>query len=470
MLANKLSLQLKWNDAHKFRHEYKRIKFSLTKSSYEELMKRIEKDNDTLAHLTGQSLRLEPTRLRRGNRITDFDRVRSQADSLYRVLKKNWCCTCQTPHKASLRLEARTAGSVDTESERMRFRMVFSFDIDPSIAHSIPWKPKETEIEPLEITEEEIAASKVSLGSLAELSVTSTNMRLSRSLTPRPRPKPGVRWASDTSEGSSSSTLAVRSLTTRSTDSLMVQIQNLCSAFKDWKGTEACLGFLADEQSMRHGVYPILQPIHHETPKVVSLYKRLDSPHVPSAKLTRRERLNLALTLASSVLQLHKTPWLNERWGKDDILFLEGTEGPFVSKSFLPISSAQPQNSFAPLKSLPIVRNETVFALGVILIELCLGSALENMRSEEDLGDDGTPNSLTDYMTARRLVSEVYEEGGGRYGDAVRRCIHCEFDQRNASLDVEAFRQSFYQGVIQPLEDDWTDFCSMNILQRPNIF
>jgi hypothetical protein len=88
------------------------------------------------------------------------------------------------------------------------------------------------------------------------------------------------------------------------------------------------------------------------------------------------------------------------------------------------------------------------------------------MREEEDLGDDGLPNSLTDYMTARRLVNEVYDEGGGRYGDAVRRCINCEFDQRNESLDVEAFRQSFYQGVVHPLEDDWVDFSSTNVVKQ----
>jgi hypothetical protein len=285
--AHTSSWQLRWNDVDKFRREYKRIKFSLTKSSYEELMKRIEKDNDTLANLTGQSLRLEPTRLRRSNRTTDFDRIRSQADSLYRVLKKNWCCSCQTPHNASLRLEARTSGnsgSFDTESERMRFRMLFSFDIDPSFAHSVPWQPKETEIEPLEVTEDDMDPSKVSLASLAGLSVTSTTLSPSQSLAPRP--KLGVRWASDTPEGSSSSTLAIRK--SRSAESITVQIQNLCSAFKDWKGTEECMGFLADEQSMRHGVYPVLRAIHQETPKMVTLYKRLDTPHVPNAKLTRR--------------------------------------------------------------------------------------------------------------------------------------------------------------------------------------
>jgi hypothetical protein len=91
------------------------------------------------------------------------------------------------------------------------------------------------------------------------------------------------------------------------------------------------------------------------------------------------------------------------------------------------------------------------------------------MREDEDLGADGLPNFLTDYMTARRLVNEVYDEGGGRYGDAVRRCIHCEFDQRKVSLDVESFRQSFYHGVVQPLEDDWVDFCNMNVGSRVGI-
>jgi hypothetical protein len=128
--------------------------------------------------------------------------------------------------------------------------------------------------------------------------------------------------------------------------------------------------------------------------------------------------------------------------------------------AFLAASHPPLQELTTPIKSLTIVRNETIFALGVVLIELCLGSALENLRSLEDLSDNGTPKSLTDYLTARRLINEVYEKGGGRYGGTVRRCVHCEFDQK-ASLDMEAFRQSFYQSVVQPLEDEGIGFCSI---------
>jgi len=35
------------------------------------------------------------------------------------------------------------------------------------------------------------------------------------------------------------------------------------------------------------------------------------------------------------------------------------------------------------------------------------------MREDEDLGADGLPNFLTDYMTARRLVNEVYDRAEG---------------------------------------------------------
>lgn len=429
-------------------------------------MKRIEKDNDTLANLTGQSLRLEPTRLRRTHQATNFNHVRTQAISLYNVLETNWCCSCEVPHNAILRLEARTSGTrkpSNAELKKLRFNMVFSFDVSEAGAHSLPWKSKETEIEPLEDdNEDEIisnAASSLHLPSLSPSSSTTLSASPSSQ-------KKGVKWASD-SQYSSTTTLAVRSPSTRSSSPTIPRIHDLCSAFRDYSGTEKCLGFLSDEKSMRHDIYPIMQPGLQNIPTPVTLYNRLSaSRQSRKAKLTRRERLKLALTLAASVLQLHKTPWLHERWGKKDILFLDGASGPFVSRSFLRANIETSQKAIPSSNSISIIRNETIFALGVTLIELCLCQTLEDMRDEEDLADDGLPNSLTDYMTARRLVNEVYDEGGRRYGDAVRRCINCEFDQRNASLDVEAFRLSFYQGVVQPLEDDWVDFSSTNVVRQ----
>jgi hypothetical protein len=77
----------------------------------------------------------------------------------------------------------------------------------------------------------------------------------------------------------------------------------------------------------------------------------------------------------------------------------------------------------------PGIRNTTLFALGIVLLELCLGQTLESMT-----------------------------EAGNRYGDVARRCIYCEFDSRDTNLNNERFREAVYQGVVAPLEDIFNDF------------
>jgi len=52
-------------------------------------------------------------------------------------------------------------------------------------------------------------------------------------------------------------------------------------------------------------------------------------------------RLRLGVKLASSVMQLHGSQWLNETWVRDDIFFIQGRTGsliekPFVNRSFFP--------------------------------------------------------------------------------------------------------------------------------------
>jgi hypothetical protein len=174
------------------------------------------------------------------------------------------------------------------------------------------------------------------------------------------------------------------------------------------------------------------------------------------------------------MLQLHTTPWLSERWGKSDILFLRqlgGTpapviEQPYISKPFRS-TKALPPNCAAAKKSpaASIIRNKSVFDLGVLLIELCFNKSLEQMQAPEDLDDDGKVNSYTSLATANRLISEVYAEAGVRYGDAVRRCIRCDFDQREETFESDVFRQALYQRVVVPLGDDLRDFCGGKLPQ-----
>ena len=66
----------------------------------------------------------------------------------------------------------------------------------------------------------------------------------------------------------------------------------------------------------------------------------------------------------------------------------------------------------------------------------------------EELGHNNTPNAVNDSMTATRLIDNVYNKAGIRYG--VRRCSRCEFDQRKLTLEDGV--------VISLLEEDFSDF------------
>jgi len=68
--------------------------------------------------------------------------------------------------------------------------------------------------------------------------------------------------------------------------------------------------------------------------------------------LTEEDRYLLAITLAASFMQLHRTPWISKRWSERDVLFCEefkrtniahrkgiNMRHPFVAKTLLQIRS-----------------------------------------------------------------------------------------------------------------------------------
>ena len=129
---------------------------------------------------------------------------------------------------------------------------------------------------------------------------------------------------------------------------------------------------------------------------------------------------------------------------------------PLISKRLLvqTSSTASRRAHFSDPISLLRVRNECIFALGIFLIELCLGRPITELKEPQDEIPGGMLQFLVEFRTATRLVNVVYDEAGKRYGDVVRRCIYCDFDQREYDLDNNEFCQAVYEGVVAPLEED----------------
>ena len=107
------------------------------------------------------------------------------------------------------------------------------------------------------------------------------------------------------------------------------------------------------------------------------------------------------------------------------------------------------------------VINKTLFALGIVLIELCLNRSLEDLRlaADQPLGG-GQPNIADGYQIASSMIEEVYSKGGDRYGYVVQRCLRCEFGVQDSKkkLDLSTFRTLVYDGVLIPLKDNYEKY------------
>ncbi|CAO2648288.1 Nn.00g075550.m01.CDS01 [Neocucurbitaria sp. VM-36] len=450
--AEKFKEKLKLDNAGKpqfseqkaFKEHYKRLKFSLKKSDYSDLMGRLRRANQSLYRLTTQTAYLEARQLssKQGNQsIPNFRVIKDRADNFYSALRTGWNCPCQADHSVSLRLEARmddSSGDEDDEDEkRMRnpFHVLFRYnhhcttDISPG-GMTKPWTWEEADVR-VEHEDQQSTAKSASGG----------------------RTGKGVRFANQAKQ-------AVRAALEPQPD--MQPIQDLCSAICTLQEHQrnVCFSLLANEiAKQKYGVhiYPMKHlPPDKDTWMVSSLRAVLDD-----SKFARQDRLRLAVTLASSVLQLHQTPWLEDNWGKDNIFFVKRPgkslyDQPFVSQHFNQTESTPSVGT--PSIMSRIIRNQMLYALGVALIELWYGKTLAELH----VNADGPHNTgitqmdlMTEYNTADRLVDELYSEAGGKYSDAVRRCIRCDFDRRASSLEDIQFQRAVYEGVVAQLKENY---------------
>ena len=251
-------------------------------------------------------------------------------------------------------------------------------------------------------------------------------------------------------------------------------ITDLCTVLYGSCRPPRDLGFLLDEGAIqnRHHLHLLSHDETSADMRTQSLASLLDQSGSNSYKciLKRGDRLYIAVTLASSILQLDQTSWLKRQWRSSDVRFYyEETNSPLARFRFNhPYLSwglsSENQSSSHPTSDLllkgGLTRSEPLLALGLTLMELCFGRTLLQMQKSED--ED--PNEIvTRLNSARRLLNDVYDESGENYGDAVRRCLDCPFDFRDLSLDNDDFQKAVFDTIVTPLVKDLDAFKGTNI-------
>ncbi|KAH7275683.1 hypothetical protein B0J15DRAFT_475620 [Fusarium solani] len=127
-------------------------------------------------------------------------------------------------------------------------------------------------------------------------------------------------------------------------------------------------------------------------------------------KLSQKMKYLLSYLLAKSVWQFYSTDWMGKEWKNESIHFMfERRQGaknagiylnePFISARFDPDSSSN-DAEFRPHK-FPKIK-----ALGIVLLEIELGTVIEDHYEEECYAADGELNADADLYAALRLFDD----------------------------------------------------------------
>jgi hypothetical protein len=221
-----------------------------------------------------------------------------------------------------------------------------------------------------------------------------------------------------------------------------------------------------------------LNPVYHPQPATTSAAARdtisletllrKDTPRM----LTRRERYLIALTLASSYLQLNSSPWIRPEWSKRDIVFLRGgpspsrirLDRPYISRHFEGADNAEDGDSdddiVVPMSQFD--RNDrTLASLGIILLELCFGTALEEHETRRRYYYHPTSSEevswavadpFLDMAAALEWFPRAVEEAGPEFADAIEWCLKSMSGSGKSDGKLDRWRKELFEKVVLPLK------------------
>lgn len=435
--------KIPFNDTLTFREVYKRFRFALQRSEYMDLIKDIRDDNTTLQRLAEQTRTLHADR--RFRRMPDFQEIRSGATSVFESLQNALHVSCTLTHKASICLglsidPVHTPGGSLGSASSLCFRIVLHHEIINPKQIAPAWSVEEAEIRTIEM--EPTAESHAPRPTVVSPNVRKDNKRICLP-------------AAGSSKLGSTPTV------------LPTEILDLCEKLHSMRSTECgtCLGYLAGKSSSaRHGIFgPNKRLIDPSSLSVETLIGLLEQPARPG-NWTNADARRLAVPLAAGVLRLHDTPWISKTWDNRQISIFRRNgkllaDHPFVSIGLAPASSPHSIAPDTPMTS-RIIRNHTLFNLGIVLIEMCMEKPMHELRIPSELNADGTEHELSDYHTATRLLEmeEVSGRFGQRWSNVARRCIYCDLNQARTSFEDPGFQRAVYSDVLAELEEERRQF------------
>lgn len=250
------------------------------------------------------------------------------------------------------------------------------------------------------------------------------------------------------------------------------EIKDLCASIQLLKSTSV-MGFSLDSKRILRGAYSI-DDTKRPTPgsNFITLEDLLVRPPVVDgkrAKLSKKERYSLALTLASSVLYLNATPWLTDQWAAKDIFFHQHAASSSTNTGHA-VDIAHPYvapalvESSSEAKAVPKPRgfhnkNTVLLALAIALLELYFGTTAEKYQEAEHGATDPSLH-VNPWLLCSMIhtwAEEAQDDLSAAFLSAIRHCLRC-FSDPGASLQDAEFLQAAVEGIVLPLQEELLQF------------
>ncbi|KAH8680423.1 hypothetical protein BGZ61DRAFT_520223 [Ilyonectria robusta] len=396
-------------------YEFKaRLKFAMRKKKIVELIERIKKRTTELEALISKVERRGEWTTWKSSLSSSLEEISERATTLHQVLSRAWSCSSKGPHHVRLFLEHRIV------RKQLRAKLGNKNSTDFGISLRTPSAPSSWHGAEVKVEEKEIYGSK---------------MRFEEDK------------HADTNEIAK-----------------LEEMSNLCSIFCREAHTMDCYGLAVDSKGKLRGVYKAVNPRSHVSNRLFNLDDLLfPSPKaIMHSTLKGRSRYLLAITLASSFLQLHGTPWLSLHWDRDEIFFLEhgnekdlrvDVEHPFVVQSYLRHHGGP--NCETPSCDASMDDSSNLLTLAKLLLEIKLSYKPEFVQ-KGDTGDGRRMSGAVEAigaLTLSRWMKQEKDELSYAWTDAVQHCIDCSV---NADTDLQDLnqRKNILNQVVMPLLEE----------------
>jgi hypothetical protein len=283
--------------------------------------------------------------------------------------------------------------------------------------------------------------------------------KIKKKLSSPAKPSYNIKLAIATSSRPATNTAFIETGHSEENQTLSWQDFDLCMTLRNARTARPqCYGHLVDKRTGyadRHfQVCPLGNTANSDGWSIVTLNDILEGKggHRPLVSLA--EKVRLALAVASSVLQLSKTPWLPEVVTRKNVHFFRkdghlSFRYPFLLRDSQKRNLPPPNIATATPQGCPPLRNPTMLALGILLLEIILGQSFEQLRSPDEMVIDGDlDGSIRAHAAAHKLLERVATISTA-YQAVVQNCIDCE-DTRG--LEEEEFGQEVCSRVVMVLE------------------